>query len=1057
MKHFPMHLLCLSSLFALGLVSCGGGDSSSSTSGSEDFTIDDSGDMLGNGTKENPYVPLNADHWEELEPLITGKEIRYVELKKDLDLTSIRHYEPLGSKAAPVFAHINGNGHTIKYVIDETLKGDRYGLFADFSGVAENLVVDGNIEATSGERGGYCGIFAGEIETPKDYDNPVNTELRYLTVKGKIHMEDNVSSNQDSVSAGGVTGHTYATMGTTVLMDSIDSSVDLLIETTNGCAGGLVGETWTNFNEGYTWFNNSYIHSSSIQAPNLAGGAVGYLYFNGSVVNTIVNVDLVEATFAGETMSVAGGLVGNSGVETAMMHNIVAAKRIKTSRAGAFKDYISAGQILGYTQYEEGGFDMERTSKKSLNRENYYLSSNELSTASTYGYGSGKAIEMKDLKKEFFHTNSFDSYAWDLNEGHFPRRVDVFATWAKNRLQKGTITLHANNGTDEKTVYEVNLGSNLVLKDQPYAYEGHNLIGIAYDENGEDRYRPYMPVNTSMDVYDGWFYSAKYAGYFYGGANMPLFYFNADGTGLAFEDTGFIDTDLTWWSDGSHLVVEGESTGQLFGRLTNQGSEVIQLDFLQTVCNFVHLGSNASIVKEFGYYKSSSGETLFLGGGSGYVQTPKGQSTFTYEKGSDGRYVLTFSENMQFVSGSGTCSGGAASFTFVDSEKKSVSLIFTTDSGIPDYSKLAIAQSYYFYGMNSQMRMDIDNNGNVRYRSRVKESGAYTEEYNDLPADRGSLREIGSYHIVTANYAYVPSGVLTFDEAKGELYNATGRHYANAKTRVVQALSTSETKEADNTYVYALEDGSYRAFIKGKYIVSANIKISSLEEGSRIEIEGKKYLVENSALVDMSTLAEENPNPSKIYGEYIEKAGGAQTSNLLTLGENNKGTLATSSGVQTFSYYYDVNEQVVFHIGKNTYTLIFDPSTSKLSGTRFTDNGFDADSVTTTMVYEKKKAAVTSTMVGEFEGTISGGTVYRFKITKNKAVSFTYGVQTTPINALKVSGELSSNSLTCEFGQLFGGGDGATAVLTYNPDLDQLSVQFSGDLSTNVICNRIAA
>ena len=143
----------------------------------------------------------------------------------------------------------------------------------------------------------------------------------------------------------------------------------------------------------------------------------------------------------------------------------------------------------------------------------------------------------------------------------------------------------------QKTVYEVNLGSNLVLKDQPYAYEGHNLIGIAYDENGEDRYRPYMPVNTSMDVYDGWFYSAKYAGYFYGGANMPLFYFNADGTGLAFEDTGFIDTDLTWWSDGSHLVVEGESTGQLFGRLTNQGSEVIQLDFLQTVCNFVHLGT----------------------------------------------------------------------------------------------------------------------------------------------------------------------------------------------------------------------------------------------------------------------------------------------------------------------------------------------------------------------------------------------------------------------------------------------------------------------------------
>ena len=57
MKHIPMHLLCLSSLFALGLTSCGGGDSSSSAGGGEDVTIDDSGDMLGNGTKENPYVP----------------------------------------------------------------------------------------------------------------------------------------------------------------------------------------------------------------------------------------------------------------------------------------------------------------------------------------------------------------------------------------------------------------------------------------------------------------------------------------------------------------------------------------------------------------------------------------------------------------------------------------------------------------------------------------------------------------------------------------------------------------------------------------------------------------------------------------------------------------------------------------------------------------------------------------------------------------------------------------------------------------------------------------
>ncbi len=272
-------------------------------------------DMLGSGTKDDPYLITNLATLERFRDYVnSGKgEGEYFEITNDIDLSekygeSTASWKPIGSTSVPFRGTLDGGGYKIngRYIRDISsvyfLFGiiSRYpshlGLFASVGegGTVMNLSVSDKINCTAD----HVGLIAGRCDGQM-YNCFAAEDITANGLVANSNFFGETRINADCV--GGITGECSGTLSLCGSAVTINSDGNYI--------GGIAGKYGNNLLSLCTVHKNyENITSSITSSGNCVGGIVGEIGTgNGAVARGVTACENGAAVSGGERV---GGIAG---------------------------------------------------------------------------------------------------------------------------------------------------------------------------------------------------------------------------------------------------------------------------------------------------------------------------------------------------------------------------------------------------------------------------------------------------------------------------------------------------------------------------------------------------------------------------------------------------------------------------------------------------------------------------------------------------------------------------------------------------------------------------
>lgn len=915
--------LVLSAIIAsLSLVACGetnSGSNSSNGSLSPSISVIEDDTIKGEGTKESPFLVSNQKQLKKVANACLGSEITlYISIEKDFEITE--DWAPLGTLKAPFTANIIGNGHTIKG-LNINAAGDEqqlFGLFGCYSGVVENLTVEGNIDIQQQIASSYVGLFAGVT---------YNAYLKDVTTKGKIVVRNNTEVDDLTSCVGGVSGANVLGDKLTSTFEEVSFFGDIDCRVKDANVAGILGcvPNVSLIQTSSLLITNSYVESSQIKGGNITAGLVGNLDAYTGITNSIVKVDKIEAIDSSEGAYV-GGITAAAYYETALINNVVLVNSLKapSSPSPAYSSY--AGVVTG--RPVEDGYEEYSNELGSAIYGNGFI--NPIIEADTTLLEQGETIEAKDVDSTYLIKHGFNR-AWKIDDGKAVLKA------AKDiSSDEVDVIINKNDGSGDSKTVKAEPNTIAVISENDYKRDGYLNYGLYYDKEATVAYRFYAPVNSGLEVNCGWFDTSRLAGFYKGATSV-------NGTMQFMEDGTFVwlMSDLyssigTWWCDGKHLVyshlfledvvcIWDEANGKFTFPDANDDSYSY---------TFTKAG------KVYGYWSNEEGRQIFLNDdGTGSYSDGDTVVSITYSKVSDTELKVND------FGAYGNCkivfnNDGSISFSVVeDYEIPPYNWTLVKGSAVPNYeNKKAIGK----YKGNFVGSIDLLNNGNFEYH-KISEDTVYAY---------GGFRIIDSTTIqLKSDAASNFNGTFKFDASTNTLISTDGTKILAKEGEYVKSFMTG-----DKSVIIHVFDNKNYLVMNGK--LNKNTTISGdLVDGNTITIGKDEYKIEGTTLKYIS----KDPDKTPLVNTYID----ANTKIELVLKADGTGTYDGS----VINYTFD-GTKVKFTVNALDVELTWNASNKTLIGTA--DDGEKPVNLSFSVkpeVVEKKNLVGTWSGQGVFSNT----------------------------------------------------------------------------------------
>ncbi len=501
----------------------------------DDITIDDSdtqvqdseedGTLNGLGSAESPYLITNGTQLKNALNAALSNGTQYISIENDIALSG--GWDSVGTLNNPVSANIYGNSYTISNLdVNENDTG-YYGLIGAFEGYAEDLTIQGQVKVVS-DTDLYLGAFAGVT---------YNSTLKGIRADAEIHARSTYSGATAYI--GGIVGGNGLDTGFYTVFEELEFTGSIYTNIAGAYVGGLVGIS-PNYGTGLS-LTNCYVNATSITGGEYTGGAFGYLFSYGSVTNSLIYAESIEATDSSASYgNFAGGIAGYSSYEAAILNNIVSVGEI--SAASSANSYYSSGVgiLTGY-QYKDQWDNYSDTLGTAI-ANNISLKSSTLTGEAVL---EGQAEE-STLTEDLYKSLSFDR-AWNYTDGSLT--LKALKDISEDDVE---VTIIHNDGTTDSTVVKAtpNLYTDISLE---LTREGYMECGLYYDKECKIDYRYYVPTN-GITLYVGWFEVSRLAGVYTGEASYnPTLEFKEDGSLVILFNDNYT-SEGWWWCDGEHIL-----------------------------------------------------------------------------------------------------------------------------------------------------------------------------------------------------------------------------------------------------------------------------------------------------------------------------------------------------------------------------------------------------------------------------------------------------------------------------------------------------------------------
>ena len=273
--------------------------------------------MEGLGTSADPYQIENETQLLLFQSIVNGTNgqtqnpAACAELTKDIDMSSIANFAPIGTETASYIGTFNGNNHSISGL---SVSGSDYvGLFGYVNGATIQSInlCNSQITATNAggidtSTGGIVGFATGAAKIENCSTNHIKIDAaRSRHIGGiigrgeastKISNCTNTSSFGGTYNVGGIAGSLYVGSIT-----NCGNSGDLPAAQASSCVGGIVG--LTSSGQISTCYNTGKVTGGSNAD---VGGIVGTSYFSFSI-SDCYNVGAVQGGLIG---GIAGSAYG---------------------------------------------------------------------------------------------------------------------------------------------------------------------------------------------------------------------------------------------------------------------------------------------------------------------------------------------------------------------------------------------------------------------------------------------------------------------------------------------------------------------------------------------------------------------------------------------------------------------------------------------------------------------------------------------------------------------------------------------------------------------------
>lgn len=932
--------LVLSAIIAsLGLVACGensssgGSNSSNGSNGSlsPSISVIEDDTIKGAGTKESPFLVSNQRQLKKVANACLGSDITlYISIERNFEITE--EWAPLGTLKTPFSANIIGNGHTIKG-LNINAAGDEqqlFGLFGCYSGVVENLTVEGNIDIQQQIASSYVGLFAGVT---------YNAYLKDVTTKGKIVVRNNTEVDDLTSCVGGVSGANVLGDKLTSTFEEVSFFGDIDCRVKDANVAGILGcvPNVSLIQTSSLLITNSYVESSQIKGGNITAGLVGNLDAYTGITNSIVKVDKIEAIDSSEGAYV-GGITAAAYYETALINNVVLVNSLKAPSSPSPAYSSHAGVVTG--RPVEDGYDEYSNELGSAIYGNGFI--NPIIEADTTLLEQGETIEAKDVDSTYLIKHGFNR-AWKIDDGKAVLKA------AKDiSSDEVDVIINKNDGSGDSKTVKVEPNTIAVISENDYKRDGYLNYGLYYDKEATVAYRFYAPVNSGLEVNCGWFDTSRLAGFYKGASSV-------NGTIQFMEDGTFVwlMSDLyssigTWWCDGKHLIYSHLFLNDVVCIWDEANGKFTFPDANDDSYSYTFTKAG----KVYGYWSNEEGRQIFLNDdGTGSYSDGDTVVSITYSKVSDTELKVND------FGAYGDCkiviaNDGSITFSVVEDYEYSYNWKLVKGSAVPNYeNKKAIGK----YKGNFAGCIDLLNNGNFEYR---KISGDTVYAY-------GGFRIIDSTTVQLKSSAVsIFNGIFKFDASTNTLISADGTKILAKEGEYVNSFMTS-----DKSVIIHVFDNKTYLVMNGKLNKSTTIS-GDLVDGNTITIGKDEYKIEGTTLKYIS----KDPDKTPLVNTYID----ANTKIELALNADGTGTYDGSA----INYTFD-GTKVKFTVNSLlNVELTWNASDKTLIGT-----ADDSESPVNLSFTVKKEVVEEKNLIGTWSGNGIMSNTYTITIKADKTYS----------------------------------------------------------------------
>ena len=279
--------------------------------------------LNGKGSESDPYMVNNYEEFNNIRNIISPNTYTYFKLAADIDMSSVKDWQPINNLNEPYGLMFDGCGHKITG-FSCTYK-ERASVFGILHGEVKNLTIeDASVVTTTSSPCGVVAAWVGNI------DATLQGRLENVkVVRGKV-------SNSSTAVIGGMTGRSGAGTFVNCSFDGVVERTSTTAYTsTYNPAGGILGEALMEVS-----FKGC---STSGSLTTASGRACGGIF--GLCSNTINVSDCSSTMELTARDDVAGGIAGYYGTGT--ISNCHVKSNITVREKGSNTSYV--GGIAGHT------------------------------------------------------------------------------------------------------------------------------------------------------------------------------------------------------------------------------------------------------------------------------------------------------------------------------------------------------------------------------------------------------------------------------------------------------------------------------------------------------------------------------------------------------------------------------------------------------------------------------------------------------------------------------------------------------------------------------------